>query len=157
MDFSNLFNDALSAALKDINSGRFALQSEKDLQSIIFHHALLLVDESVHQIGIHAEPTKAGLRPDLVFGQDEVFVEIKLSKSGIGGYTQALESWKSDVKKLKAYKEKWPDARCVFLAIDESGYHSDPLKQNFFDPVVNQLQGNWQKFINNKRILIADA
>ena len=77
----------------------YDFQSEKDIQAWIFHEAVLLVKRERLSPKLHAEPTRQGARPGLVFGEDEVFVEIKLSEADVGGYTQAREKWYEDIVK----------------------------------------------------------
>lgn len=113
----------------------------KDLQSLLFHHALILMQNRSLPWQIHAEPKRYGSYPDLVLGKDEVFVEIKFSKPSNGGYTQALEGYKGDVDKLKKYKNNRPFSSCLFLAIDESNYFFQPNSQNYFNPAQNGLSG----------------
>ncbi|MFQ5871410.1 MAG: hypothetical protein ACE5IJ_08260 [Thermoplasmata archaeon] len=145
MDFSELFDKAVTAFLEMVRDGGFNLHSEKDIQALIFHYALTLTESNSLPQKLHAEPTKAGMRPDLVLGDDEVFLEVKLSKAHSGGYTQAVRSWVADVKKLQRYRSLWPESRCVFLGIDEAGHHSSPSSDNYFDPVAAGLRGRWSQ------------
>jgi len=154
MNWWQIFLAAVNAMLQDISSGRFILESEKDIQSTIFYHVVLSLANPPTPVQVHAEPTKAGLKPDLVLGADDVFVEIKLSKANNGGYSQAIASWNSDINKLKTYKNNWQNAICVFIGIDEAGYHSNPTSKNYFNPATHQLQGQWQ-VANNRNVLIA--
>jgi len=144
MTYSEIFDIAVSAAFERIRQGKFELQSEKDIQALIFHEALVLTEGQGLPPKVHAEPTRADLKPDLVLGGEEVFVEIKLSKVVTGGYTEATRKWGEDVEKLKKYRSQWPSGRCVFLAVDEAGYHSRSSSKNFFDPCGQGLRGNWQ-------------
>ena len=157
MTFSELFDDAAATALEDVKSGRFDLQSEKDIQAIIFHHAARKAQDLGLPLNLHAEPTKVERRPDLVFGEQEVFVECKLSKGSIGGYTDAIKKWREDIEKLRRYKSQWPMARCVFVAVDEVGYHSNPSSKNYFDPAAEQLTGKWAQLDASGRYLLAEV
>jgi len=105
---------------------------------------------------IHVQPRRYGSEPDLVLGGDEIFVEIKFSKRGTGGYTEALEKWKETINKLKKYKKNKPSSSCLFLAIDESNYLSQPDSQNYFNPTQNGLSGRWKLLSNNANLLIGE-
>jgi hypothetical protein len=157
MNFSEIFDKALSSALETIRQGRFQLQSEKDIQALVSHKAFVLLENRGLSPKVHAEPTRAGLKPDLVFGDDEVFVEIKLSRPGTGGYTEATAKWGEDVGKLRKYKSKWPSARCVFVAVDEGGYHSRSSSKNFFNPAGHGLHGTWMPLAANSYYLAAEV
>ena len=156
MNFSELFDRAANLTLAQIGSGEFILQSEKDIQALVFHQAIVLAQESGLPLDIHAEPARMGKEPDLVLGEDEVFVETKLSKAGSGGYSTALGAWHSDIDKLRKYKSKWPTARCIFLAVDEAGYHSSPSSLNFFDPTSEGLRGIWAQVTSASSFLLAE-
>jgi hypothetical protein len=157
MSFSAIFDKALASALDGIRGGKFELQSEKDIQALVFHEALVLIENTDLPPKVHAEPTRAGLKPDLVFGDDEVFVEIKLSRIGTGGYTEAIRKWGEDITKLRKYKSQWPSARCVFVAVDEAGYHSNSSSKNFFNVPGHGLRGNWMPLGLNTYILTAEV
>lgn len=156
MDFSKIFDDAIKAMVNNIINRRFIPQSEADIQAIIFHLAILLMPDSTKCIEIHVEPTMIGLKPDLVLGQMEVFAEIKFTKTAD---SNALRDYRKDIDKLQQYKKEWPDARCVFLAIDETGRLSGGKRGrsvNFFDPSAHELRGQWATLTPRQNILIAD-
>jgi hypothetical protein len=155
MEFCQVFERALAAALDDSRNGRFTFSSERDIQALIFHHAIVLAEQRGLPLKIHAEPPKCESKPDLVLGDDEVFVEIKLSKPGSGAYTDSREKWRQDISKLRRYKEASPSALCVFLAIDEAGYHSRPSSKNFFGPTREGLKGEWRQLKPDTCFLLA--
>ena len=59
MSFSKVFDDATATALEDVRRGRFDLQSEKDIQAVVFHYAILLAEKLGLPLKLHAEPTRA--------------------------------------------------------------------------------------------------
>lgn len=156
MSFSKVFDDATATALEDVRRGRFDLQSEKDIQALVFHYAILLAEKLGLPLKLHAEPTRAEQKPDLVFGDNEVIVELKLSKAATGGYTEAVKKWRGDVEKLRKYKSHWPTARCIFLAVDEANYHSAPSSANYFNPSAENLRGGWKQLGEATRFLLAE-
>ena len=156
MTFGELLDKAVSLFLGQTRNKEFKLESEKDIQALVFHHAVVLAQQVGLPLKIHAEPTRIDRKPDLVLGEDEAFVEIKLSKSGTGGYTQALVKWREDIDKLRAYKANWLNARCIFFAVDESGYHSSPNSKSFFDPQVLSLRGTWTQLGPDSYYLLAE-
>jgi hypothetical protein len=144
--FSKVFDAAVEAALDSSKKGRFEFLSEKDIQALVFHYAIIFAGQEGLQLKVHAEPTKNTARSDLVLGDDEIFVEIKFSKEGrSGGFTQALKNWHDDIDKLRQYKTTFPTARCVFLAVDEGPYLSNPSSDNFFNPAKENLKGEWRQ------------
>jgi hypothetical protein len=156
MDYSHLFDDAISLAFQDIISGKFELKSEKDLQALVFFHSLLIADQNGMDRKIHAEPTNIAIRPDLVFGDDEVFFETKLSKAGSGGYTVSIGHWRADATKLARYKAAYPNARCVFLGIDEAGYFAKDSLKNHFNPLEVNLKGTWKSLFKSTYFILAE-
>ena len=156
MDFSKLFDKAVSSFLDLMRRRAFELQSEKDIQALIFHYTITISWKCGVQPMVHAEPTRARLRPDLVLGDNEVFMECKLSKADSGGYSEAIKSWRADVKKLRKYHIRWPESRCVMLGIDEAGYHSSPSSENYFDPRKVGLKGTWSRLGTERYYLLGE-
>jgi hypothetical protein len=150
-----MFASATGKALKDIKLGRFFPESERDLQALVFHHAVSLLDPSPAPLKIHAEPERFGSHPDLVVGDNELFVEMKLGKRGTGGYTNALKTWLSDLGKLRNYRASVPAAHCLFLAVDRSNYFSNVASGNFFNPADHGLAGEWKSLDGVTSYLIA--
>src|SRR5260370_28465127 len=144
MGFSEVFDAAATATLGYSKNGQLEFLSEADIQAMIFHHAVTFAEKASLPLKIHAELSKVGAEPDLVLGHDEVFVEIKLSKSNSGGYKTALRNWHKDIEKLRQYRKSFPSARCVFLAVDDGPYLSNPSSTNFFDPSRENLKGDWK-------------
>jgi hypothetical protein len=156
MNFSELFNSATAAAFEDLGKGQFVIESKMDIQALVFHHAVTLAKSQGLPLKVHVEPTKLTLKPDLVFGDDEVFVQVKFVKAGSGAYRETLHKWKGEVWKLRRYKSNWPEARCVLLAVDEAGYHSLPGPADFFDPATEKLKGAWTPLGEGSRFLLAE-
>jgi hypothetical protein len=156
--FSKVLEDAVTATLDYSKNNRFEFLSEKDIQSLVFHHAITLAQQKGLPLKVHAEPTKVGSKPDLVLGDDEVFVEIKFSKKeNTGGYTEALKKWHEDISKLRQYKKAFPTARCLFLGIDEGPYLSNPSSGNFFNPSEENLKGEWKLLRASSCFLMAEV
>jgi hypothetical protein len=154
MSFSDLFDSATAAAFEDLRKGQFVIESKMDIQALVFHHAATLAKSRGLPLKVHVEPTRLALKPDLVFGDEEVFVEVRHVKAG--AYAEALRKWRGDVWKLRRYKSNWPQARCVFLAVDEGGYHSLSGPADFFDPATEKLKGAWAPLTEGSRFLLAE-
>jgi len=137
--WSEIFEHALERTLQDIESQSFEIQSEKDIQALLFHHSLALAAERNVPRQVHAEPTVLQrLKPDLVFGGKEIFLEIKLAiHTPRKGMFEAVD-------KLGKYKSRWPKSRCFFLCIDEVGYYSSPSSKNYLNPKDLSLKGDWR-------------
>lgn len=156
MNFSDLFDTATKAAFEQMRKGRFVFESNMDIQALVFHHAAALVEDHGLPLKVHVGPTKLKLKPDLVFGDEEVFVEVKLVKADSGRSKGALHELKGDVWKLRRYKSHWPQARCVLLAVDEAGSHSLSGAADFFDPITEKLKGAWAPLSEGSRFLLAE-
>jgi hypothetical protein len=150
--FGSVLEAAIAAVRDDILNGRFEVESERDLQAMIYYHARLTASQrGLPDNQVHAEPQKVAkgisyVYPDLVLGNDEVFVELKFIRSGASGAQMKLKGWKEDAGKLHDYKQRWPNARCIFFAVDEAHHHSNPAHKDYFDPQAHGLQGAWQPF-----------
>ncbi len=156
MNFSDLFNSATTAAFEDLRKGQFVVESKTDIQALVFRHAARLARSHGLPLKIHVEPTKLALKPDLVFGDEEVFVQVKFVKAGSGGSGDTLRKWRGDVWKLRRYKSHWPQARCVLLAVDEAGHYSLSGQADFFDPAAEKLKGAWAPLSKGSRFLLAE-
>lgn len=154
MNFSDLFDGAATAAFEELRKGEFIVESKTDIQALLFHHAALLARSHGLPLKVHVEPIRLALKPDLVFGDEEVFVEVRHIKAG--AYAEALQKWRGDVWKLHRYKSNWPQARCVFLAIDQGGHPSLSEPTDFFDPTTEKLKGAWAPLGEASRFLLAE-
>lgn len=157
VDYLSIFSRAAGNALKDIKIGRFTPEGERDLQALVFHHVVALLDASPATLYVHADPARFGDYPDLVLGDDALFIELKMGKRATGGYTHALKEWSNDIQRLRKYKSKVPRARCVFLGLDQSNYLSNAASINFFDPGKNGLLGAWQRLNESTSYLITEV
>lgn len=155
ISYRKLFNESLQLSLDDIRSGLFKPESEADIQALIFHQAFKLADHNRMSPDFHAEPTKLRKKPDLVFGDNEVFVEIKFSKQKSGGNTNNCDKkWPEAVDKLRQYRSHWPHSKQYFLAITTGTYLNNSSSENYFDPQQNQLLGSWKKLRNGWHYLV---
>jgi len=160
--FSGVIDEALDATIDDISRGRFAPESEHDLQAMVYLHSRRLAAlKGLADNRIHAEPprTARGVKtehPDLVLGDNEVFLQLKFIRSGATGEQMKVRHWVDDIESLKGFKAKWSSSRCIFFAIDEVHNHSNPRSKNYFEPSGNGLRGEWRPLIARARVLCAD-
>jgi hypothetical protein len=160
--YYNIFQIALSKTINDYLTGLFIFESQRDLQSLIFHYVIEMLKENKLQVPlqIHVEATRYNFIPDLILGLDDIFVEIEFSKrTTAGAFTQALQNWIRDVEKLKKYKSRKPSSRCFFLAIDESSYHyhARPNLKNSFYPAQYGLTGQLTQLANKSYLLLGEV
>jgi hypothetical protein len=124
--------------LDEYKNGRISLLTEADLQSHLFSECIGLMKQRGAQVpfSVHAEKWvfEKRRKVDLVLGNDEVVVELKLEPDlpetgqgrvfttirGAGGV--GYGSIEEELQKLENYAKKGKHAH--FVMIDETDYHS---------------------------------
>jgi hypothetical protein len=153
MDHNKLFEDALSNVLKDYSDNKIQFFSERDLQANLFYECRKLMEERdfPRPLKLYAEKSvfsKHG-KVDLVLGDDEVLVELKLEPDYPGVSKPVVFSTKreaagsgsieSDLDKIEEYSRRGKSAH--FLMIDEDGRHVRKLANEHWKPVYVKLNG----------------
>ena len=135
------YNAVLFAAIENVKKeycqGNVQIRTEADLQCLLFSECLKLMSQKGFEkpFKLHAEKDvfKRGQKIDLVLGDDEVLVEIKVEPNHPGvnkpvvfsAIQEACGSGGSveeDLKKIKNYAEKGKHAH--FIILDEDGRHA---------------------------------
>ena len=135
MDYDKLFDDALNCVLEKYSENRIRFYSERDLLGHLFYECRRLMEERgfPFPLKLYAEKTVFSKRTkvDLVLGDDEILVEMKLEPDYPGVSKPVVFSTKreaagsasveSDLEKIEKYARK---GRCAhFVMIDEDGRH----------------------------------
>ena len=151
MDYDKLFEDALSDALKDYSVNKIQFFSERDLQAHLFCECRRLMEEQhfPFPLKLHAEKTvfSKHAKVDLVLGDDEVLVELKLEPDYPGVSKPVVFSTKrdgsrsieSDLEKIDEYSHKSKAAH--FVMIDEDGRHVRKLANEPWKAIYVKLDG----------------
>lgn len=144
MDYNKVFMRSWNTVLKQYQEGKIRFLSEADLQSHLFSESLKLFANEQFEIPykIHAE--KSILSPhqktDLVLGDNEVAVEIKLEADypGVNKPVVFREDVEKDIVRLDEYLKKgMKDAH--FVMIDEDGQHArNPRIREEWKSIVTQ-------------------
>jgi hypothetical protein len=95
MDHDKVFEDALSNVLKDYSDNKIQFLSESDLQAHLFYERRKLMEERdfPRPLKLHFEKSvfSKHAKVDLVLGDDEVLVELKLARArGAGWFISIL-------------------------------------------------------------------
>jgi len=152
-----IFDAALHWTLQDLRRGVFSPRSEGDIVGLLFHHTLNLAGPRRRSAAHITATTADGTVPDLMFGDGEIVVEVKLSKPGTGGYTQALQQWQADALKLRSRKTASRGTEALFLGFDQSNCLSNPASSNYFQPSAHGLTGEWQRLDDVTHFVLAHA
>lgn len=153
MDYDILFEDALSSVLKDYSDNKIQLFSERDLQAHLFYECRSLMEERdfPRPLKLYVEKSvfSKHAKVDLVLGDDEVLVELKLEPEYPGVSKPVVFSTKkeaagsgsieSDLEKIEEYSRKGKSAH--FLMIDEDGRHARKLASEHWKPICAKLNG----------------
>jgi hypothetical protein len=151
MDNDKLFEDALSNVLKDYSDNKIQFFSERDLQAHLFYECRKLMEERdfPRPLKLYAEKSVFSkyVKVDLVLGDDEVLVELKLEPDYPGVSKSVVFSTKkdgsgsmeSDLEKIEEYSRKGKSAH--FLMIDEDGRHVRKLASEHWKPIYVKLNG----------------
>lgn len=135
MDYDRLFEDTLSNVLKDYSDNKIQFFSERDLQAHLFYECRRLMEERdfPRPLKLYVEKSvfSKHAKVDLVLGDDEVLVELKLEPDYPGVSKPVVFSTKreaagsgsieSDLEKIDEYSQKGKSAH--FVMIDEDGHH----------------------------------
>lgn len=154
MDHDKLFEDALSNVLKDYSDNKIQFISERDLQAHLFYECRRLMEERDFPQPVKLYVEKSVLskhaKVDLVLGDDEVLVELKLEPDYPGVNKPVVFSTKkeaagsgsieSDLEKIEEYSRKGKSAH--FLMIDEDGRHMRKLASEHWIPIYVKLNGS---------------
>jgi len=156
LDFDSIIKDAWSTFLEEYSEGRVNLLSEGDVQSELYRLCRegIMKRGGARPLALHTQVSIAGPVVDLMLGQREILVEIKLERQGTGGYTSHLGQYVETTTKLRSYKEQ--GARAILLAIDETGYLARDDRRNFFDPASHGLVGKWERLSNGSYALFSE-
>ncbi len=137
MDYQELFCEALENVLKDYEDGKIQFLSEADLKSHLFFECRRLMEEHgfPHPLKLHVEKSvfHKHRKVDLVLGDDEVLVELKLEPDYPGVSKPVVFSTKKeagkaggsveeDLEKIRKYAQEGKHAH--FVMIDEDGRHT---------------------------------
>lgn len=142
-DYQRLFIDAVTNVLAAYAEGKIEILSEADLQSHLFAECCKLVQERnfPYPLKLFAEKGvfSKHKKVDLVLGDDEVLIELKMepdypgvskpvvfsTKRESGGYGSVEE----DLEKIEEYAKKGKHAH--FLMIDEDGRHARKIHEEW--------------------------
>jgi len=153
MDYDKLFEDALLHALYDYSENKIRFFSERDLQSHLFFECRKLMEEQhfSYPLKLYAEKTAFSkhAKVDLVLGDDEVLVELKLEADYPGVskpvvFTTKTEaagsgSIESDLEKIEEYSR---NGKCAhFVMIDEDGRHVRKMNDERWKAIYVKLNG----------------
>ena len=135
MDYEKLFIDALHRVLDEYSKNRIIFYSERDLQGHLFFECRRLMEERDFPLPLKLFAEKSVFskrgKVDLVLGDDEVLVELKLEPDYPGVNKPVVFSTKteaagsgsveSDLEKIEKCAQKGKHAH--FVMIDEDGRH----------------------------------
>jgi hypothetical protein len=142
-DYQKLFLDAMTNVLTDYQNGKIKILSEADLQSHLFFECRKLMEQRnfscplklLAERGIFSRHTKV----DLVLGDDEVLIELKVEPDYPGVSKPVVFSTKAeaagsgsvenDLEKVEEYARKGKHAH--FLMIDEDGRHARKVHEKW--------------------------
>ena len=133
MDYDKLFGAALNNVLEAYSENKIRFYSERDLQGHLLCECRRLMEERGFPLPLklHAEKSVFSRRSkvDLVLGNNEILVELKLEPDYPGVSKPVVFSTKSegsgsvehDLEKIEEYANK---SKCAhFVMIDEDGRH----------------------------------
>lgn len=152
MDHDKLFEDALSYVLKDYSNNKIQFISERDLQAHLFYECRKLMEgrDFPRPLKLYVEKSvfSEHAKVDLVLGDDEVLVELKLEPDYPGVSKPVVFTTKKDgsgsiecdLEKIEEYSRKGKSAH--FLMIDEDGHHVRKLASKNWKPIYLKLNGS---------------
>lgn len=148
MDYSKLFDDALNRVLEAYSESKIRFYSERDLQGHLFHECRRLMEERGFPTSFKLYSEKSVFskhaKVDLVLGDDEILVELKLEPDYPGVskpvvFTTGTGSIENDLTKIKEYVSK---GKCAhFVMIDEDGQHARRILTGEWKPIYVKLNG----------------
>ncbi|MCW3985169.1 MAG: hypothetical protein NWE91_02000 [Candidatus Bathyarchaeota archaeon] len=152
MDYDELFDDALNNVLEAYSHSKIQFYSERDLQGHLFYECRKLMEERGFPLPLKLYAEKSVFqreKVDLVLGNDEILVELKLepdypgvSKPVVFSTNREAEgagSVESDLKKVAKYAGR---GKCAhFVMIDEDGRHRRRIAHKTWKPIYVKLDG----------------
>jgi len=148
MDYDMLFNDALDFVLKGYSENKIRLFSERDLLGHLFYECRRLMEERGFPTPFKLYSEKSvfskHVKVDLVLGDDEILVELKLEPDYPGVskpvvFTAGTGSIESDLTKIKEYSS---EGKCAhFVMIDEDGQHARRILTGEWKSIYVKLNG----------------
>jgi len=153
MDHDKLFENALSNVLKDYSDNKIQFFSERDLQAHLFFECRRLMEEQHFPLPLRLYAEKTAFskhaKVDLVLGNDEVLVELKLEPDYPGVSKPVVFSTKreaagsgsieGDLEKIDEYSQKGKSAH--FIMIDEDGRHVRRIANEQWKGIYVKLNG----------------
>jgi len=157
MNFNQVFMEALKNVIEEYRQERIRFYSEKDLQSHLFCECLrVMKNEGLKppfkifaERGVFTKRRKT----DLVLGNDDILIELKLEPdypgvskpvvfstirdAGGRGYGSVEE----DLQKIEEYSKKGKHAH--FVILDEDGRHARKIQGNWKDVTVRGKRRYW--------------
>jgi len=151
MDYDKLFENALDHVLEAYSESRIRFISERDLQAHLFFECRRLMEERKFPLPLklYAEKSVFNKRQkvDLVLGDDEILVELKLDPDYPGvskpvvfsTNREGSNSVQSDLEKIAGYAGR---GKCAhFVMIDEDGRHVCKLNKEPWKSIYVKLNG----------------
>ena len=148
MDYDKLFDDALDFVLKGYSENKIKFFSERDLLGHLFYECRRLMEEQGFPTPFKLYSEKSvfskHVKVDLVLGDDEILVELKLKPDYPGVskpvvFTKGAGSVENDLEKIQEYACK---GKCAhFLMIDEDGRHFHKIASEKWTPIYVKLNG----------------
>jgi len=153
MDYDKLFEYAFSNVLRGYSDNKIHFFSERDLQAHLFFECRRLMEEQHFPLPLKLYAEKSVFskhaKVDLVLGNDEVLVELKLEPDYPGVSKPVVFSTKreaagsgsieSDLEKINEYSHKGKSAH--FVMIDEDGRHAMRIANEQWKAVYVKLNG----------------
>jgi len=154
MDYDAIFKNALNHVLGDYSANKIHFFSEKDLQGHLFHECRKLMEKEgfPFPLKLYAEKSvfSKHAKVDLVLGDDEVLVKLKLepdypevSKPVVFSTKKEAAgsgSIESDLEKIDEYCHKGRSAH--FVMIDEDGRHVRRIANKHWRAIYVKLDGS---------------
>lgn len=148
MDYDKLFDGALNCVLKGYSENKIRFFSESDLQGHLFYECRRQMEERRFPTPFKLYSEKSvfskHVKVDLVLGDDEILVELKLEPDYLGVskpvvFTTGTGSIESDLKKIQEYAS---EGKCAhFVMIDEDGQHARRILTVEWKPIYVKLNG----------------
>lgn len=151
MNYEDLFDTAFSNTIRDYSNHEILFYSERDLQAHLFYECRRIMEKECFPKPLKLYAEKAVFsrhsKVDLVLGDNEVLVELKLEPVYPGVPSPVIFTWKKgnptsiegDLEKVAEYAKRGAVAH--FIVIDESGRHAKSMRDRPWIPIyVNQGQ-----------------
>ena len=129
MKYLGVLEDSWSKLLKDCYSGRFTPLEEADIQSYLYYLCLKKINNPSK---IHVEWLVKGKYIDIMFGKNQLAVEIKWSsvtKSNCLSKTK-IKRWTTDIVKLSRFFRK-KSVMIIFFALKRGIDDYSPIRKHY--------------------------